>query len=207
MTIRSVETTDTVNTFRTTFNSLSGDLGDLTLLITTNKSNIVSAINETYNLPKDFVIRDSAANQTTVSSGDVLNVTGSSGITAIVSADTITISTDLTDILTGLTSAAIDTDKFLVADGNTLKFRTGAQVRSDIAAIATVQFNIRSYTGNGTTKSYGVTAGQTTNSIIVSENGVIQRPTTDYSVIGSNCVFVTAPDTGNAIQIRELITT
>jgi hypothetical protein len=49
--------------------------------------------------------------------------------------------------------------------------------------------------------------GQSTATIIVTENGIVQRPTTDYSVVGNNCIFTSAPDTGNAIQIRELILT
>ena len=120
MPIRTVATTDTVNTFRTTFNTLGTDVGDLSGLSTSNKTSIVAAINETYSAPKDFILRDSALNQTTVSSNDVVNVTGSTGITAVVSTDTLTISADLSDILTGLTFATVDTDKFLVADGNTL---------------------------------------------------------------------------------------
>jgi hypothetical protein len=207
MPIRSVATTDTVNTFRTTFNTLSTDVGDLSTLSTTNKTSIVAAINETYILPKDFFLRDSALNITTVSSNDILNVVGSSGITAIVSLDTLTISVDLSDILTSLTSASIDTDKFLVADGNTLKYRTGTQIRSDIGALAGVTFNVRSYTGDGTTTSFSVTAGQNTSSIIVTENGIMQRPTTDYSVVSNNCIFTTAPDNGNNILIRELLVT
>jgi hypothetical protein len=207
MPIRTVATTDTVNTFRTTFNSLGTDVGDLSGLSTSNKTSIVAAINETYNNPKDFILRDSALNQTTVSSNDVINVTGSTGITAVVSTDTLTISTDLSDILTGLTFATVDTDKFLVADGNTLKYRTGNEIRADIGAIAGVTFNVRSYTGDGTQTSFGVTVGQSTATIIVTENGIVQRPTTDYSVVSNNCIFTSAPDTGNAIQIRELIIT
>jgi hypothetical protein len=44
----------------------------------------------------------------------------------------------------------------------------------------------------------------TANSLIVAENGIIQRPTTDYSVSGSNVVFVSPPASNVDIQIREL---
>ncbi len=47
MAIRSVATTDTLETFRTTFNSLAGtDIGDNTSLSTTERGSIVGAINE-----------------------------------------------------------------------------------------------------------------------------------------------------------------
>ena len=46
MAIRSVATTDTLDTFRTTFNSLaSTDIGDVATL-TTSSSTVVGAINE-----------------------------------------------------------------------------------------------------------------------------------------------------------------
>ena len=46
MAVRSVATTDTINTFRTTFNTLGTDVGDLTLLNTVTKSSIVGAMTE-----------------------------------------------------------------------------------------------------------------------------------------------------------------
>lgn len=207
MPIRNVLTTDTVNTFRTTFNSLGSDVGDLVNLNTTVKTSIVAAINETYNAPKDFFIRDALQIQTTVSSNDVLNVLGTTGITALVSPDTITISVDLGDICTGVGPSVVDTDRFLVADGNTMKIRTGNEVRADIGALNNVQFNIRSYTGDGNLNTFNVTVGQSTASIIVTENGVVQRPTVDYSVVGSNCIFTTPPENGISINIRELLLT
>jgi hypothetical protein len=36
------------------------------------------------------------------------------------------------------------------------------------------------------------------------ENGVVQEPTQDYTVSGSNVVFTTAPASGVEIQIRVL---
>ena len=46
MAIRSVATTSTLEGFRTTFNSLGTDVGDLASLATTDTSSIVAAINE-----------------------------------------------------------------------------------------------------------------------------------------------------------------
>jgi hypothetical protein len=41
--------------------------------------------------------------------------------------------------------------------------------------------------------------------VFVFENGIMQFPTTDYTVSGTNLIFVTAPTTNMAIQIREII--
>jgi hypothetical protein len=207
MALRNVTTSDTINTFRTTFNTLGTDVGDLATLNTVAKNSIVAAINEAVSSPVTFTIKDGALNTSIINSNDIINFIGSTGITATVSTDTVTILADLADICTGISNATTDTDKFLVADGTTLKYRTGTELRSDISAIGTVSFNVRSYTGNASTTSFAITSGQTTASVIVTENGVVQRPTVDYSIVGGNCIFVAAPESGVAINIRELIVT
>jgi tripartite-type tricarboxylate transporter receptor subunit TctC len=62
----------------------------------------------------------------------------------------------------------------------------------------------RSYTGDNTTTSFTVTSGVTNNSIIVTENGIVQAPNTDYYVSGSNVIFRIAPTSTINIGIREL---
>jgi plastocyanin len=79
------------------------------------------------------------------------------------------------------------------------------QVRELAIAIATTNAPIyRAYTGNGVSNTFTITSGLSANSLIVAENGIIQRPTTDYSVSGSNVVFVSPPASNVDIQIREL---
>jgi hypothetical protein len=73
-----------------------------------------------------------------------------------------------------------------------------------IAVATTVSPAYRAYTGNGVANTFTVTSGLTANSLIVAENGIIQRPTTDYTVSGSTVTFATAPASGLDIQIREL---
>ena len=94
MTARTVVTTDTLETFRTTFNSLSStDIGDPATLTTTATS-IVGAVNELAAsvTATGFTLRDETSSTQTVLSGDTLNIVGSSGITALVTAtDTLTI--------------------------------------------------------------------------------------------------------------------
>jgi len=62
----------------------------------------------------------------------------------------------------------------------------------------------RAYTGNGVANTFTVTSGATANTVLVAENGILQRPTTDYTIAGTTLTFATAPATGVDIQIREL---
>jgi len=95
MAIRSVATTDTLETFRTTFNSLAGtDIGDNTSLSTTERGSIVGAINEinTSLTATGWTVTDGSNSQTIVS-GNSLTIVGTTGINAVVSAtDTLTLS-------------------------------------------------------------------------------------------------------------------
>jgi hypothetical protein len=65
-------------------------------------------------------------------------------------------------------------------------------------------FNTRTYTGTGSLTTFAVSLNLTASSVIVSLNGVIQVPTTDYTISGATLTFTTAPGAGVAIQIREL---
>ena len=105
MAARTVLTTDTLETFRTTFNSLSTtDIGDPATL-TTTATDVVGAINEvsasTYS---GFSIVDSGSSTTeAIQGGDVITFAGDSNISAAVTAtDTITFT--LNSTITGLTS-------------------------------------------------------------------------------------------------------
>ena len=151
MAVRNVATTSTLEGFRTTFNSLGTDVGDLGSLGTTDTSSIVAAINEVNSaVTTAFTIKDSSSTVQQINSGDVLNFASDSNVTTTVSAsDTITFGlastiTGLTSLtsaaltatgtvtLSGLAAASTDTDKFLVSDSNVVKTRTGAQVLTDI---------------------------------------------------------------------------
>src|SRR6056300_1189315 len=114
MATRSVATTDTLETFRTTFNSLGTDVGDLTDLSTLNKSSVVAAINEAIGGVNNFTIRDSSSTTQTIIGGDTLNFVGSGGITATVSAtDTLTIAADSS--IATLTGSQVLTNKTLTS--------------------------------------------------------------------------------------------
>jgi hypothetical protein len=93
MAVRSVATTQTLENFRTTFNTLGTDVGDLSSLSTSAKGSIVLAINEinTSVTGTGFTISDGSTTQTIVT-GNTLTVTGTTGVSAAVSAtDTLTL--------------------------------------------------------------------------------------------------------------------
>jgi hypothetical protein len=61
-----------------------------------------------------------------------------------------------------------------------------------------------SYTGNGVQTSFSVSSTATANNLLVTENGILQMPITDYTVSGNSVNFVGAPASNIAIQIREI---
>lgn len=67
------------------------------------------------------------------------------------------------------------------------------------------KYYVRTYTGNGTQQNFTISTGHTSKSIMVTINGVVQIPDTNYTVSGTNCIFGTgdAPASGDVIQIRE----
>jgi len=98
MAARTISQTDTLETFRTTFNALSeqdfGDIANLSSAITS--TNLVDAMNETIGIATStagWTITDSSATSQIVAGGDTLTVNGTSNqITAVVSSpDTLTI--------------------------------------------------------------------------------------------------------------------
>lgn len=68
--------------------------------------------------------------------------------------------------------------------------------------IADEQFN-----GDGSTVAFTLASSQTTNSCIVSINGVVQIPTSSYSVSTTTLTFTEAPAAGDLIDVREITTT
>ena len=73
---------------------------------------------------------------------------------------------------------------------------------SNYTVIANEQFN-----GDGTTTTFTLSSTQTTDSCIVTINGIVQIPTTAYSVSGTTLTFTEAPMTGDTIDVREITST
>ena len=111
MAVRSTATTDTLETFRTTFNSLGTDVGSLASLGTTDKTSIVAAINEVSVSGGAWNISDSTSTVETIGAGATLNVIGGTGISA-------TVSSDGSDALTIAVSAVVATTTNTIAMTN-----------------------------------------------------------------------------------------
>ena len=62
----------------------------------------------------------------------------------------------------------------------------------------------RTGTGDGSTTTFTVTDGTTVDNVLVMENGVVQAPTSDYTISGTTLTFGTAPSSGVNIVVREL---
>jgi hypothetical protein len=63
------------------------------------------------------------------------------------------------------------------------------------------------FDGDDSTVNFTLGASATTNSVIVSLNGVLQIPVTAYSVSGTTLTFTAAPATGDKIEVRRFTTT
>lgn len=100
---------------------------------------------------------------------------------------------------TELAERAATGDFFLVYDTSATalkKIQTSNIVKASVT---------RNATGDGSTTAFTVTNGTTVDSVLVFENGVCQKPTTDYTISGTTLTFQGgAPASGVAIQIREL---
>jgi hypothetical protein len=144
MAIRSVAVTNTLEEFRTTFNSLGTDVGDISGLTTTDTSDIVAAINEINSaVTTAFTIADDTSTTQQVNSGDVFRISSGSNITATVSStDTLTVA--LNSTISGLTSVSSTT----ITDG-TLSINSGS-----------------------ISSAVNITATGTTESAIITENSV-----------------------------------
>ena len=130
---------------------------------------------------------------------------------------------------TGATFAINATDSMLLPVGNTVQRPTGAtgMLRWNTTLSEVEVYNGAAWTGigsgsytviqneqfdgDGTTVAFTLGSSQTTDSCIVTINGVVQAPTTAYSVSGvyPTCVltFTEAPQVGDTIDVREITST
>jgi hypothetical protein len=110
-----------------------------------------------------------------------------------------------TGVITGQTAetSVADDDLILIYDTSADALRK--MTKANFAPAVSLSYTTRNYTGDGSDTTFTVTNGATVDSVIVTENGVVQKPTTDYTISGTTLTFQGgAPDNGVAIQIREL---
>jgi hypothetical protein len=118
------------------------------------------------------------------------------------------------------------TDSMLLPTGNTaqrpgtgtvgmLRFSTAADALEAYTAdgwetVGVPAFTViasETFNGDGSTVAFTLSDSQTTASCIVSINGVIQLPSTAYSVSTVTLTFTEAPLSGDVIEVRKITTT
>ena len=170
----------------------------------------------------------------TLNVGNVANanvaINGLSSNLVFVSGSTNTVSIGSNLVTVGATLAVNATDSVLLPSGNTLQ-RPSSPVPGMIrwnTTITTLEawdgaswepvgsptFTViqnEQFNGDGSTVNFTLGSSQTTDSCIVTINGVVQIPTTAYSVSGTfpTCVltFTEAPQISDIIDVREITTT
>mgnify|MGYP001192681105 FL=1 len=110
------------------------------------------------------------------------------------------LSTGIITTQTELGEVAADDDFLLVYDTSATALKKIQ--KSNLAP--TLTHVTRTATGDGSTAGFTVTSGVDVNNVMVLINGLVQAPTTDYSVSSTTLTFGTAPEASDAIVIREL---
>ena len=88
---------------------------------------------------------------------------------------------------------------------NAIEWYTGSSWQTASASFTVIAD--QQFTGTGSTATFTLSTSQTTNSCIVSINGVLQIPTLAYSVSGTTLTFTENPANGDVIDVRMLTTT
>ena len=101
---------------------------------------------------------------------------------------------------TELATIAADDDLLLIYDTSTTSLKK--ITKANLSPV--LSYTTRTATGDGSTAAFTVTSGVTVDDVLVTENGVLQAPTSDYTISGTTLTFGTAPASGVAIIIREL---
>jgi hypothetical protein len=84
----------------------------------------------------------------------------------------------------------------LTSNGTTVYWSNGGSVG------ATFNYVDNTFTGNGSVNTYTLSTTTTTNNAIVSINGVVQKPTTTYSVSGGTLTFTSNIPNNAVVDVR-----
>ena len=162
MAVKSIAVTDTLETFRTTFNDLAandfGDIANLSGGITA--TNLVDAMNETISIATStagFTIRDSSSSTQIIGGGNILTVNGTSNeIEAVVSAtDTLTIGLpNSVSVTTQLTAPTLTTGNLSLTNGSITDSSGSISFGNEnLTTTGTITGN--SFSSSGTTHTLG----------------------------------------------------
>jgi hypothetical protein len=167
MAVKNIAVTDTLETFRTQFNSLAADdFGDIANLDPSiSATNIVAAMNETISIATStagWTIEDNTSTRQIIGGGDVLRVLGTSNeIEAVVSAiDTLTLGLpNVVSVTTSITAPTVSTGNLSLANGS-ITDSSGAISFGDENLSTTGTLNAgnitgTSITGTGSTHTFG----------------------------------------------------
>ena len=165
MAVKNIAVTDTLETFRTTFNDLAlndfGDKANLSASITA--TNLVDAMNETISIATStagWKIEDSSSTQQIIGGGEILRVFGTSNeIEAVVSAtDTLTIGLpSVVSVTTSLTTPTLSTGNMTLANGSITDSSGSISFGNEnLTTTGTITGN--SFSSSGTTHTLGTIA-------------------------------------------------
>ena len=195
MAVKNIAVTDTLETFRTTFNDLAAnDFGDIANLSgSISSTNLVDAMNETISIATStagFTIEDSSSTQQIVGGGDILRVFGTSNeIEAVVGAtDTLTIGLPDAVSITSSVTAPTVTGGSIQITGNTI-------TATDSTAIS---FGSENLTTTGNITGAGITGTGTTHTlgtVQISGNTISSTDSTALNI--NDGLTVTGTITGN----------
>ena len=195
MAVKNIAVTDTLETFRTTFNDLAlNDFGDIaTLSGAISATDLVGAMNETISIATSsagFTIEDSTSSQQIVGGGDTLRVFGTSNeIEAVVSAtDTLTIGLpNAVSITTSVTAPTVSTGNMSLTNGS-ITDSSGQISFGNENLVTTGTINGGAITGTSIT---GSGATHTLGTIEISGNTI--RSTDSTTIIINDALTVNNP--------------
>ena len=75
---------------------------------------------------------------------------------------------------------------------------------NEVAPVGSLTYTNGTAVGDGSTTAFTIDSGRSVNDILVSVNGFLFVPTTDYTVSGTTLTFTTAPASSAEINIRYL---
>lgn len=86
-----------------------------------------------------------------------------------------------------------------------LEFYDGSTWQSTSGSFTVI--NYQNFLGDGSTVGFTLSASSTTAATLIAINGVLQQPTTAYTVSGTSLTFTEAPLSGDDIDVRLMTTT
>ena len=185
MAVKNIAVTDTLETFRTTFNDLAandfGDIANLSGGITA--TNLVDAMNETISIATStagWTIEDSSSTQQIIGGGNILRVFGTSNeIEAVVSAtDTLTIGLpNAVSVTTSLTAPTLSTGNMSLTNG------------SITDSSGTISFGDENLTSTGTITGATITGTGSTHTLGTVEISGSTLRSTDSTILNVNDTF------------------